>query len=86
MAFKRENFNVLFLNQSKAPSEYGYVTVDTMATVLAANYFNDLYDILKVNDLIRITADTTGTPVTSYVKVSANAAKVVTIADGTDLA
>jgi hypothetical protein len=84
--FDRKNFTVLFLNQSKAPSEYGYVTDETIATVLDVGYFNDLYDILKVNDLIKVTAAAnTASPVISYVRVSANAAKVVTVVDGTDL-
>ncbi len=81
MSFNRANFTSVQFNQSKTPSEYAYVTSDTIATVLGTGYFNDLYDLLLVNDLIRVTASNA----TTYVKVSANASKVVTIVDGTDL-
>ena len=86
MAFDRNSFTVLYLNQSKTPSEFGYATNDTIATVLGVGYFNDLYDIVKKNDLIKVTAAAnTATPAISYVRVSNNINKVVTIVDGTDL-
>lgn len=79
--FIRNNFTNVQFNQSKTPSEYAYVTSDTIATVLGNNYFNDLYDVLAVNDLIKVTASNAIT----YVKVSTNANKVVAVVDGTDL-
>lgn len=79
--FIRNNFTNVQFNQSFTPNEYAYVTTDAIATVLGANYFNDLYDVLAVNDLIKVTASNAIT----YIKVSANADKVVTVIDGTNL-
>ena len=81
MSFNRANFTNVQFNQSNTPSEYAYLTTDTISTVLGTGYFNELYDILKVNDIIRVTASNAIT----FVKVSANADKVVTIVDGTNL-
>lgn len=83
--FELKNFSNKVLNPSKAPNEFQYITDDTMAVVLGAGYFNSLFDVLKVNDLILVTAEANATPVTSYIKVSANANKVVTVVDGVDL-
>ena len=86
MAFDRKNFNVQFLNQSKTPSKYSYITTENMTAVTASGYFNELYDILKVNDMIEVTSNTQGTPVIEIVKVTSNASKVVAVAEGTALA
>lgn len=82
MSFLRKNFTNAQFNQSTTPNEYAYVTTDTISTVLGTGYFNELYDVLQVKDLIKVTASNAIT----YVKVSANADKVVTVVDGTDLA
>lgn len=81
MAFKRENFTNLFLNSSEVPSEYSYKTTDAINTVLADGYFNDLYDILKVGDILKIFASNAVT----FVQVSENTAGVVKTTDGTDI-
>jgi hypothetical protein len=82
MAYNKSNFTVLNFNQSTTPNRFAYLTTDAIATVLAAGYFNALYDVLAVNDTIMVTASNANT----FVKVTANAAKVVTIADGVDFA
>ena len=82
MSFNRNNFTSVQFNQSKTPSEYAYVTTNNIAAVLGTGYFNALYDILKVNDIIRVTASNAIT----FTVVTANADKVVTIADGTNIA
>lgn len=81
MSFDRNNFTSQRFNQSNTPNEYAYVTTDAIATVLAANYFNEMYDVLKVKDLIKVDAS----DATTFIQVSANADKVVTVVDGTDL-
>jgi hypothetical protein len=74
------------MNPSKTPSEFAYVTDDTIAVVLGAGYFNSLFDVLKINDMIKVTAEAnTATPTITIVRVSANTNKVVTVEDGTDL-
>jgi hypothetical protein len=84
--FELKNFACAQVNPSKCPTPYSYVTDDTMATVLGTGYFNKLFDVLKVNDLILVTsAANTGTPVISYVRVSAIANKVVTVVDGINI-
>ena len=84
--FILNNFFNQYMNPSKTPSEFAYVTTDTIAVVLSEGYFNSMFDVLKVNDLIKVTANTgVATPTITMVKVSANANKVVTIVDGIDL-
>lgn len=80
--FELKNFSNKVLNPSKAPNEFRYVTNDTKAVVLSSGYFNSMFDVLKVNDLILVTSEVNGTPVISFIKVSKNANKVVTVVDG----
>lgn len=58
---------------------YSYATADTLATVAAANYFNSAAAILKVGDIICVTAGIGGTPAMEHYIVSANTGTVVTI-------
>ena len=81
--FDREKFSVVFLNQSKTPSEFAYKTEDNLAAVLVASYFDELYDIVKVNDKINATVDVAGTPVDRILRVTDNTDKVVTVAEVT---
>jgi hypothetical protein len=46
---------------SKTVNWYGYATADAAATVVAAGYFNDARDKLKVNDVIMVMAVADGT-------------------------
>jgi len=81
MAFIRDDFSVRFLNQSKTPSAFDYKTEDDLAAVTVVGYFNDIYDIVKVNDNIVATLDVDATPTIKVLRVSANADKVVTVVD-----
>jgi hypothetical protein len=81
MSFIRSNFTNVNFNQSKTPNEFAYITTDTISTVLGTGYFNELYDMVAVGDIIRVHASNAIT----FTKVSANAAKVVTIVDGTNI-
>lgn len=80
--FDDKNFTNLYFNQSKTPNKFAYKTTETIATVLAADYFNEIYSILKVDDIIEVHASDAST----FVKVTGNADKVVAVADGTDIA
>lgn len=82
MAFDRKNFTAASFNQSSVPNSWEYVTTDAIATVLASGYFNEIYDLLSVKDIIKVTASNA----ISFIKVATNANKVVTTADGADLA
>jgi hypothetical protein len=61
-----------------------YTTVDPIATVNSAGYFNDASNMLSVRDVI-IVADTNA-PTTSFVSVLSNASGVVDVSDGTAIA
>jgi hypothetical protein len=52
-----------------------------MSTVLSTGYFNKLFQIVRPKDLILVTAS----DATSYVKVTGNEDKVVTVADGVNI-
>jgi hypothetical protein len=54
-----------------------YVTAD--AAVTGGGYFNKASDMLRVNDLILVNANTGGTPVTKFYVVTANTGGAVTI-------
>lgn len=58
-----------------------YTTVDPIATVNTAGYFNNASNMLSVRDVI-IVADT-NVPTTSFVSVLTNASGVVDVSDGT---
>lgn len=40
---------------------YKYASADTMAAIIAAGYFNNARDVLKVNDVIEFVGVATGT-------------------------
>ena len=61
-----------------------YTTVDPIADVNTAGYFNSASNMLSVRDVI-IVADT-NTPTTNFVSVLSNAAGVVDVSDGTAIA
>jgi len=62
-------------------SLWQYSTVDTIATVNSANYFNSAANMLKVRDVI-IVKDTNA-PTTSFVTVLSNNGSAVDVSDGT---
>ena len=58
-----------------------YTTVDPIATVNTAGYFNNAANMLAVRDLI-IVCDT-NVPTTNFVNVLSNTGTVVDVSDGT---
>tara|TARA_R110000868_G_scaffold158477_1_gene386635 strand:- start:1048 stop:1311 length:264 start_codon:yes stop_codon:yes gene_type:complete len=58
-----------------------YQTVDPIATVNTAQYFNDASNMLNIRDLIIV--QDTNVPTTSFVTVLSNASGVVDVSDGT---
>lgn len=82
MAFIIKNFTAASFNQSSVPNSWEYVTTDAIATVLASGYFNEVSDLVTVKDIIKVTASDAIT----FVKIATNASRVVTTADGTNLA
>ena len=58
-----------------------YQTVDAIATVNTAAYFNDASNMLNIRDLIIV--QDTNVPTTSFVTVLSNASGVVDVSDGT---
>jgi hypothetical protein len=58
-----------------------YQTVDAIATVNSAAYFNDASNMLNIRDLIIV--QDTNVPTTNFVTVLSNASGVVDVSDGT---
>lgn len=61
------------------PSIWTYVTTDTHATVIAANYFNPQASFMQVGDVIIAVSSFGGTPVVRLLVVTANTGTVVTV-------
>lgn len=85
MAFTRANFRPGD-STGNAPSIHTYTTTEAIADVNTEGYFNDISDILAVDDLIYIVTSTGTTSVHTLAQVLSNAAGVVDIANGTTLA
>ncbi len=64
-----------------APRMWMYSTVDAIAAVNTAGYFNKASDLLTIRDVIFVLD--TATPTTTIVSVLSNAAGVVDVSDGT---
>ena len=78
MAFTASNLSVLaYANNFTL---WHYTTIDDAITVIAANYFNNAVDMLRVNDLIITNVDTDGTPATNFYIVTGNDGSSVTVA------
>ena len=58
-----------------------YQTVDAIASVNSAGYFNDASNMLNIRDLIIV--QDTNVPTTNFVTVLSNASGVVDVSDGT---
>jgi hypothetical protein len=83
MAFSSTGFNAVSTSKAgNAPSMYIYKTADTQATVNTAGYFNSVYQLLNVGDILFVYDTTTPSLVLTYVN-AVSAAGVVDIADGT---
>lgn len=59
-----------------------YTTTDAQTVVRVAGYFNDVSDIVNVNDIIHVASATGGTPVIYTTYVNSNASGVVDTVDG----
>mgnify|MGYP003653404369 FL=1 len=86
MAFSRTGINPIGGQSKKgtAPQMWTYTSVDAIATVNSAGYFNDMTNELSVGDVIFV--HDSNTPTMSIVMVASNASSVVDITDGTTVA
>lgn len=86
MAFSRTGINPIGGQSKKgtAPQMWTYTSVDAIATVNSAGYFNLMSDDLSVGDVIFV--HDSNTPTMSIAMVASNASGVVDITDGTTVA
>ena len=86
MAFSRTGINPIGGQSKKgtAPQMWTYTSVDAIATVNIAGYFNLMSDDLSVGDVIFV--HDSNTPTMSIAMVASNASGVVDITDGTTVA
>lgn len=87
MAFNKRNL-ALFASvptgvANKTVNFYKYASTDALATILAAGYFNDVRDKLKVNDVVDVvaSADSTGDLVSVKVTAAPTSGDVTVAAD-----
>ena len=86
MAFERSNFGLLGAGlNSNHPRLWSYFTTDTAATCDTAGYFNAAKDLLKVGDIIKVNADTGGTPAYVELYVNANDGTTVDTSDAVSI-
>lgn len=79
MAFNRKNFAASSIGAgSGAPKLYTYITADTKAATIAADYFLLATDVLNVGDTIIAVTDTGTTAVTYALYVVAATSATVT--------
>ena len=86
MAFSRTGINPIGGQSKKgtAPQMWTYTSVDAIATVNTAGYFNLMSDDLSVGDVLFV--HDSNTPTMSIAMVASNASGVVDITDGTTVA
>ena len=77
MAYQSKDLSVLAY--ANGFTLWHYSSEDTSASVLAANYFDDAADLLRVGDIVVINADTDGTPETRISGVASTTASTVTM-------
>lgn len=80
MAFSRDGL-MLVGSSANSPRMWMYSTLDPIATVNTAGYFNDASVELGIRDVIWVLD--TNVPTTNIVSVLTNAAGVVDVSDGT---
>ncbi|MFQ6609429.1 MAG: hypothetical protein ACE5D7_01385 [Fidelibacterota bacterium] len=85
MAFSATEFLPLSgMANSDAPRHWTYATTDNKVTVIASGYFNDVADILNVNDLVWVVGVTGGIQIFTLILIDAiSAAGVVTVVSST---
>jgi hypothetical protein len=84
MTFSKTNFSPIGSNAKRgvAPQHFSYKTADSLATVQASGYFNDLTTMLEVGDKIHVevvdsVATTTSVSDSGILVVASNASNVV---------
>lgn len=82
MAFVRTDFHVIGGQTGDAPKFCSYTTTDAMTVVRASGYFNDISELLDVNDLIYVVSASGGTPAPYFTFVNSNTGGVVDVVDG----
>lgn len=82
MAFDRTNLGLDSASMNNgSPRSWTYTTTDTDTVVSTEDYFLDAADLLTVGDVIRVNADTDGTPVFGRMRVLQNDGTNVDVAD-----
>ena len=77
MSFSSSNLSVLaYANNFTL---WHYTTTDDIAAIETDGYFDAAGDMLRVNDLMIVNADTDGTPATDFYIVTANTNGDVTV-------
>lgn len=76
MAYSSENLSVLAYSNSFTLWHYKSEDLDT--AVVAASYFDEASDMLRVGDMILVNSDTDGTPKNGVIAVTGNTNGVVT--------
>jgi len=81
MAFIANDWSPVGANARRGvvPQQFAYTSEDSLATVKASGYFDDLFATLVANDWISVTTSTGTTPVFTIIFVAAVTAGVVTI-------
>lgn len=82
MSFERKNFARVTSQFNDKPDIWTYASNDSLADVNTAGYFDDISDIIKVNDVINVISSINTTAVHSQVIVLSNANGIVDVSDG----
>jgi hypothetical protein len=82
MAFTRTSLARVSGANSGAGSMWMYSTADAIATVVAADYFLEAINEIKLTDLIVVTSSTGGTPAITFTYVNANDGTTIDVVDG----
>ncbi len=82
MAFLRTGLSRVSGANSDAGTMWMYSTADAIATVIAADYFLDAINEIKLNDVIWAITSTGGTPAVTITYVNANTGTAIDVVDG----
>lgn len=82
MAFSRNGLSRVSGANSDAGTMWMYSTTDAIATVIAANYFLNAINEIKLNDVIWAITSTGGTPAITITYVNSNTGSAIDVVDG----
>ncbi len=83
MAFARSGLAVISSSgNTTANRMWMYTTTDAIATVIAADYFLDAINEIRLNDCILVVSSTGGTPALTFTYVNANTGSAIDVVDG----